>query len=66
LYRNIKKIRTELMGRLQRVVLNCWLRGRLLVKFLLFNPILLDIFINGLSRKSKRVLLNSGHCGAGR
>lgn len=66
LYRKTRKIRTEIMGRLQRAVLNYRLGGRLLVKFLLFCSILLDIFINVLSRKHKRVLLNSGHCSAGR
>lgn len=54
------------MGTLQRVVLNYWLGGRLLVKLLLFSTILLGIFINDIGRKHKRVLLNSGHCNAGR
>lgn len=66
LCRKTKKIRTEVMGRLQRVVLNCCLGGRLLVKFFLFSSILLDSFINDLSRKHKEVLLNPGHCSAGR
>lgn len=35
LYRKTKKIRTEVMGRLQREMLNCCLGGRLLVKILL-------------------------------
>lgn len=66
LYRKTRKIRTEVVGRLPRVVLNYRFGGRLLVKFLLFCSILLDIFINVLNRKRKRVLLNSGHCNAGR
>lgn len=51
-----KKTKAKLMGRLQRVVLHCWLGDRSLVKFLLFSSMVLDVVIDDLSREQERVI----------